>query len=136
MTLHSLFFGYVVFVPCLPLDIVSDGQAAFEAIYNVKVANVGAINSLMHSIPTLAESVVNNMVPGPEDLHRALNKVYESEEQVRSAYKLLKNTPDFSPAKSTLAHSLKIQVGEHVSNLKDLNQTSSSIIDIVNQLNR
>ena len=136
MTLQVIFNNYVIYVSSVPLDVLRDNYSLFDAIYQAKVANVGHINNLMHSFPTLAENVVNNMVPGPEDLNRALSKVYESEEQIKSVYRSIKNAPEFSTVKNALVEQLQNKVSTHVSRLENLNQTSSNIIQTINQLNR
>ena len=65
MTLYVIFQNYICYVNHLPVEVITNSQVLFESVYQNKVANVASINSLIHTMPTLAENVVNNMVPGP-----------------------------------------------------------------------
>ena len=135
MTIATIFSNYITFVGDLPVSIIQDAYSTFDAIYQFKVSNVANINSLIHSTTAIADNVVNNMVPGPDDLNRALSKVYGSQEEVKSTYKLIKEAGRDVTNKILLIQQLQSNVTTHLINLQDLNQTSFGIIENIKNLN-
>ena len=134
MTLYVIFQNYICYVNHLPVEVITNSQVLFESVYQNKVANVASINSLIHTMPTLAENVVNNMVPGPEDLDNALSIVRESEEEVKSFFRTQQSIPKNSILKNAFFNTLSDKLNEHLLDLQDLNETSTKMIENIKNM--